>query len=1079
MLLKIIKRLFMQVPTQPKNDEPKSTQKRDRLKEIETQAQKLWEAERFHEKEVDPTKPKFLVTFPYPYMNGRLHLGHAFSMSKPEFYGRYKSLKGYNVLFPFGFHCTGMPISAASLKLKEELTQKYSKEQLLEILESRKEPHREESFKKQPMTQYEIMLGNHVKEEEFPNFYNSEHWLRYFPPKGETDLKSFGAMVDFRRSFITTSTNPYYDSFIQWQFRKLEKNGFLKFGKRPSIYSEKDKQMCADHDRAEGEGVLPQEYTLIKIRVLNTKSDLLNKFLAEKKIVVMPAATLRPETMYGQTNCFVLPTGEYGVYEMKNNEIWVCSEHSMRNLSWQGKTSELGQIHKLGMVIGQDMIGSEVSAPLATFKSVYVWPMLSISMFKGTGIVTSVPSDAPDDYAVMHELKKKKAFREKFGLTDEQVLPFDPVPIIETKKYQTLAAVKAFEAFKIQSMNDHEKLKLAKEDVYQDGFYSGVMTVGEFAGKKVFDAKPLIKAKMIEANDADTYYEPDGKCVSRSGDVCVVAYCDQWYITYGVEEIKEKLKSYVKSSEFNSFNETIKNGFVAALDWLKDWGCSRSFGLGTRLPCDKQYLIESLSDSTIYMSYYTISNILHTDLYGEKPGKYGVMASDITEGDWDHIFLNKSMPKDTKLPAEMISEMKTSFNYWYPLDLRCSGKDLVKNHLTMSLYNHAFVWGQENINMLPKGIFCNGWVLVDGEKMSKSKGNFLLLGDVCQNLSADVLRLSLANAGDTIEDANIEIKTIDNILLKLATLESWMQDMKKLASTFREDSPADLVFFDKIFESKIKQVAMLVDVSYDKMLFRDVMKEAFFNMSHLRDEYKYHCGPQGPRRDLIRLFIETQLLIMYPIVPHFAEIMWMDVLQSFLDEKQMASCPKHISNAKYPSYDTAKVDMLVLKEFEYLQKLGKSLRSSCEKISKKKANAKFEKVTFIVSLKFHDWQLKVLKYLQTVKFDNTTKAPLSDWKKEIKDLITDPKVSKKAFEFASFRIKEYAILGAESFNDVVLFHETVLIKKHIDIILKDSFEIGEIVVMDVEDAAKSTDKNLNQNVESCFPSNPIIALEVK
>ena len=42
------------------------------------------------------------------------------------------------------------------------------------------------------------------------------------------------------------------------------------------------------------------------------------------------------------------------------------------------------------------------------------------------------------------------------------------------------------------------------------------------------------------------------------------------------------------------------------LSWLRQWACSRSFGLGTRLPWDEQYLIESLSDSTIYMAYYTV-----------------------------------------------------------------------------------------------------------------------------------------------------------------------------------------------------------------------------------------------------------------------------------------------------------------------------------------------------------------------------------------------------------------------------------------------------------------------------------------
>ena len=63
---------------------------------------------------------KFMVTFPYPYMNGKLHLGHAFSLTKCEFTARYKQIQGYNVLFPFSFHCTGMPITAAANRLKKE-----------------------------------------------------------------------------------------------------------------------------------------------------------------------------------------------------------------------------------------------------------------------------------------------------------------------------------------------------------------------------------------------------------------------------------------------------------------------------------------------------------------------------------------------------------------------------------------------------------------------------------------------------------------------------------------------------------------------------------------------------------------------------------------------------------------------------------------------------------------------------------------------------------------------------------------------------------------------------------------------
>jgi leucyl-tRNA synthetase len=47
-------------------------------------------------------------------------------------------------------------------------------------------------------------------------------------------------MTDWRRSFITTARNPYYDSFISWQFHHLKENGKIKFGKRYAIFSELD-----------------------------------------------------------------------------------------------------------------------------------------------------------------------------------------------------------------------------------------------------------------------------------------------------------------------------------------------------------------------------------------------------------------------------------------------------------------------------------------------------------------------------------------------------------------------------------------------------------------------------------------------------------------------------------------------------------------------------------------------------------------------------------------------------------------------------------------------------------------------
>jgi leucyl-tRNA synthetase len=73
----------------------------------------------------------------------------------------------------------------------------------------------------------------------------------------------------------------------------------IKFGERYTIYSPKDGQPCMDHDRQEGEGVGPQEYTGIKMEV-KLWSEAAAKALPEdvrKKKVYMVAATLRPETM--------------------------------------------------------------------------------------------------------------------------------------------------------------------------------------------------------------------------------------------------------------------------------------------------------------------------------------------------------------------------------------------------------------------------------------------------------------------------------------------------------------------------------------------------------------------------------------------------------------------------------------------------------------------------------------------------------------------------------------------------------------------------------------------------------------
>ena len=55
-----------------------------------------------------------------------------------------------------------------------------------------------------------------IAESEIPKFQDPNYWLDFFPPLGMADLKKFGVHTDWRRSFITTDKNPYYDKFIRW-----------------------------------------------------------------------------------------------------------------------------------------------------------------------------------------------------------------------------------------------------------------------------------------------------------------------------------------------------------------------------------------------------------------------------------------------------------------------------------------------------------------------------------------------------------------------------------------------------------------------------------------------------------------------------------------------------------------------------------------------------------------------------------------------------------------------------------------------------------------------------------------------
>ncbi|KAL7040612.1 hypothetical protein ACKWTF_000462 [Chironomus riparius] len=1055
--------------------ERKGTLKLEYLQKIEREIQEKWEREKTHDSDApkEPRKTleeKFFVTFPYPYMNGRLHLGHTFSLSKAEFAVRYHRLKGRNVLFPLGFHCTGMPIKACADKLKRELeTFGYPPnfpafEEVVVEVERDIVPKDKSKGKKSKAVakssgakyQWQIMQSLGLQDEEIKQFADTDHWLDYFPPLAIQDLKKIGAHIDFRRTFITTDVNPFYDSFVRWQFCLLKERGKIMFGKRHTIFSPKDGQPCMDHDRSSGEGVGPQEYTLIKMKVAKNKVP--EKLKNVKTEIFMVAATLRPETMYGQTNCWVHPDIKYIAFETtRNGEVWICTRRAARNMAYQGFTEKTGDVKVIAELTGQELIGLALSAPLTPHKVIYTLPMLTIKEDKGTGVVTCVPSDSPDDYAALTDLQKKQPFREKYGITDEMVLPYSPISIIEVPGLGNLSAVTVCEQLKIQSQNDRDKLAEAKELVYLKGFYDGILLVGEFAGKKVQDVKKDLKKKLVDQNEADTYYEPEKTIMSRSADECVVALCDQWYINYGEEEWLKKTQGLLKNVE--TYHEESKKAFDHCLDWLHEYACSRTYGLGTKLPWDQQWLIESLSDSTIYMAYYTIVHLLQSGSFrGEKPSPLGIKAEMMSPEVWNYIFFSDAKyPANCKIKKENLDILKREFNYWYPMDLRVSGKDLINNHLTFMLYNHTAIWKDEP-GKWPLGVRANGHLLLNSAKMSKSDGNFLTLHEAVNKFSADGTRLCLADSGDSVEDANFVEVTADAGILRLFTFIEWVKEMISSKLLFRT-GPKD-AFYDRVFISEMNHLTKQTDENYNKMLFKEALRTGVFEFQKSRDTYRELCGSNNMHIDLVFDFIERQALLMAPICPHIAEHIW-----------QLLGKSGSIVNAKFPV--AGPVDEKLIQCSEYLMEAAHAFRLSQKKAMSAKGAQKPTNGVIWVAKTFPPWQSCVLDTMRDLFEKNKSELPDNKTisvelaKKEIL------KKHKKTMPFVQMVRDRVTTLGKVAMAVTVDFDEQEILTTNLEY-LKSTLDLEQIEIKFTDDPTAS--ENTKEAVQ---PGTPFITYTVK
>ncbi len=775
---------------------------------IDKKWQKKWSETNDHETDYNDKEKKF-ITVAYPYPNSPQHIGHGRTYTITDVHSRYLRMKGFNVLFPMGFHYTGTPILGMAKRVEANDT---------ELIEG---------FK----TLYK------VPEDRIKEFAEPVKIADYFHEEIKSGMIEMGYSIDWRREF--TTIDPAYQKFIEWQFRNLKEKNLIVQGSHPVGWCPKDQNPVSQHDTLGDVEPDFTEYVIIKFDLNGVK---------------IPVATLRPETLFGVTNIWINPQVTYQKIKV-NDEIWIASPECARKLEFLEKKIEV-----IEDVSGSDFVGQSTKAP-HNDDSIVILPASFVKSDNGTGIVMSVPAHAPFDYQALLDCKSGKNKSITSDLL-KNIQNIEPITMIKTEGLGDIPAKDIVERMGISDQDD-PKLEDATKEIYSKEFYEGILAdnTKQFAGKKISEAKDEIKEWITEIESADILLELTNAPVKcRCGAECVVKLLsNQWFLDYSNKEWKDK--AHTCFEKMNVFPNEIRPEFDQVLDWLRERACARQHGLGTKVPWDKEWLVESLADSVIYMAFYIISKYVN---------KKEIDGNELTDEFFDYVFYGKNDPAEIankiKITKEKLEEIRKEFLYFYPVDARHSGRDLVPNHLTFFVLNHVALFPEEN---WPQEIVVNGSVLMGGKKMSKSMGNIIPLREAVRKYGADPIRLTILISAELLQDADFNVDAINGIKNKL---ESMYEDCTKI----KAEEISELEPEDKWILSMLQNLASNVSESMDKIRLREALHHILYDFdSELQWYLKRTKSKQRTNiSGILHKIFSNRILMLSPFAPHIAEEIW-------------------------------------------------------------------------------------------------------------------------------------------------------------------------------------------------------------
>jgi leucyl-tRNA synthetase len=677
----------------------------------------------------------------------------------------------------------------------------------------------------------------------------------YFSDKIVKDFKALGYGIDWRRTF--RSIDPLYSKMVQWQFRKLNSLKHLTRGSHAVLYSYVDENAVGEDDIDDGDTnkVSIEEFTMVFFKSINS-----DYYLA--------ASSLRPETIFGITNLWINPECKY-IKILLDEKVVVVSENASLKLK-----NQIENIKVLEKIDQREIIEDMFTVPY-TESIIKVFANSNINPDQATGIVYSVPGHSVMDLKYVTDLK----------------LAIDPIYVI------TINGALSNASNYILKYSDMDE---ANKEIYKKEYYEGTMIpdIPLIGNLDVKTARDRMNLTLVKSGFGKVIYETSRKAYTRDGKPVIVAIMhDQWFINYSESEWKDETRALVQKMAF--YPEFYRKNMMDVIDWIEERACARKRGLGTRLPQDEEWIIESLSDSTIYPAFYTFSHLLKS-----------ADPKLIDDNLFDFVF--HSEDKNLKPIMPLYTSARNEFAYWYGVDQRITSNSHMSNHLVFYLMNHTALFDEP---FWPKGIMIGGTVVSNGAKISKSKGNAVSLLDVVETYGADLFRTYVALVAEIESVLDWNEKEIHNIKGIYENLNRLIGDSINSNAEISKDS------YYELFQSKFKKHFNNYLEKMNSTQIRSAYVEIIYEVIKDINEFSsYGLREEGA----IKSIIEPWLQALSCVMPHMAEHYW-----NLLGKKELISVTT-LRNLEMTEDDEDRI-----KAFDFISTLSEDIKEikSITKIS--------------------------------------------------------------------------------------------------------------------------------------------------